>query len=202
MNELTTKTDGELKEIMRNSIDNSYVSSSIYHKAKQELEFRNISKHKNEIEVANISPKQMVNTFINNSPIQARTIIDKYYIGVWIKVSGKIESIDLMTNYTTFNFHDKDGIYISANFSKPLSSEVSLVNKGALINLIGQVFNVAQDIVVLDHCILITKDETVQTQVTMYRDEVAKSRWWEKTWVQIIFLLGAIAGIIGLFLFK
>ncbi len=29
--------------------------------------------------------------------------------------------------------------------------------------------------------------------------EEKESRWWEKTWVQIIMLLGAIAGIIGLF---
>jgi len=46
--ELRYKTDEELKEIMRNSIDNSYASSSIYHKAKQELEFRSISKRENE----------------------------------------------------------------------------------------------------------------------------------------------------------
>src|SRR3989338_8248199 len=39
--QLKYKTDDELKEIMRDSIDNQYVPSSIYHKAKQELEFRN-----------------------------------------------------------------------------------------------------------------------------------------------------------------
>jgi len=42
--QLKYKTDDELKEIMRNSIDNQYVPSSIYHKAKQELEFRNSKK--------------------------------------------------------------------------------------------------------------------------------------------------------------
>lgn len=42
--QLRYKTDEELKEIMRNSIDNQYVPSSIYHKAKQELEFRNTQK--------------------------------------------------------------------------------------------------------------------------------------------------------------
>ena len=39
--QLKHKTDEELKEIMRSSIDNQYVPSSIYHKAKQELEFKN-----------------------------------------------------------------------------------------------------------------------------------------------------------------
>lgn len=39
---MKNKTNEELKEIMRNSIENAYVPSSIYHKAKQELDFRNI----------------------------------------------------------------------------------------------------------------------------------------------------------------
>jgi len=42
--QLKNKTNEELKEIMRNSIDNQYIPSSIYHKAKQELEFRNYQK--------------------------------------------------------------------------------------------------------------------------------------------------------------
>ena len=42
MNELKNKTDEELRDIMRASINNSYVPSSIYHKAKQELEFRTV----------------------------------------------------------------------------------------------------------------------------------------------------------------
>lgn len=58
MNELTTKTDEELREIMRNSIDNSYVPSSIYHKAKQELEFRNTQKSKDkEDNILKLSPE-------------------------------------------------------------------------------------------------------------------------------------------------
>lgn len=40
MNDLKSKTNEELRDIMRASINNSYVPSSIYHKAKQELEFR------------------------------------------------------------------------------------------------------------------------------------------------------------------
>ncbi len=61
--DLTQKTNGELQEIMRNSIDNSYVPSSIYNKAKLELEFRNqlMSSQKNEIksddEILKLSPE-------------------------------------------------------------------------------------------------------------------------------------------------
>lgn len=55
---LKDKTDEELREIMRNSIDNSYVPSSIYHKAKQELEFRNNQRQSSrKEEVLKISPE-------------------------------------------------------------------------------------------------------------------------------------------------
>lgn len=37
---LTNKTDEELKQLMRDSIDNAYAPSSIYHKANLELKFR------------------------------------------------------------------------------------------------------------------------------------------------------------------
>jgi hypothetical protein len=40
MDDLTKKTDDELRDIMRISISNSYVPQSIYNRAKQELEFR------------------------------------------------------------------------------------------------------------------------------------------------------------------
>lgn len=47
--QLRHKSDEELREIMRNSIDNQYVPSSIYHKAKQELEFRNAQEQADKI---------------------------------------------------------------------------------------------------------------------------------------------------------
>ena len=56
--QLKYKTDDELKEIMRDSIDNQYVPSSIYHKAKQELEFRNTAKpEKRNDEIVKLSPE-------------------------------------------------------------------------------------------------------------------------------------------------
>ncbi len=151
-------------------------------------------------EISNVLPKQMVSAFVGNPPVQAKTVIDKHYIGLWIKASGKIESIHLALNYTTFSFRDKDGIYISANFFKPMSGEVSLLNKDMPINLIGQVFNVAEHIVVLDYCELVQEGE--ESAIPQLR-VINKPKWWEKTSVQMIFLLGAIAGIIGLLsLFK
>jgi hypothetical protein len=56
--QLQYKTDDELKEIMRDSIDNQYVPSSIYHKARQELEFRNTAKpEKRDDEIVKLSPE-------------------------------------------------------------------------------------------------------------------------------------------------
>lgn len=57
--QLKCKTDEELREIMRSSIDNQYVPSSIYHKAKQELEFRNTSNlaNKKDGEILKLSPE-------------------------------------------------------------------------------------------------------------------------------------------------
>lgn len=43
LNNLKNKSSEELMDIMRNSIDNSYVPSSIYNKAKLELEFRTLT---------------------------------------------------------------------------------------------------------------------------------------------------------------
>ena len=57
MNNLQQKTNEELQEIMRNSIDNSYASGSIYNKAKQELEFRNSRKHDKPEEIIKLSPE-------------------------------------------------------------------------------------------------------------------------------------------------
>ncbi|GEM_PF-4579712 len=42
-NDLTKKTNEELQEIMRNSIDNSYVPASIYNRARLELEIRDMN---------------------------------------------------------------------------------------------------------------------------------------------------------------
>jgi len=57
--QLKHKTNEELREIMRNSIDNQHVPSSIYHKAKQELEFRSTLKQENkkDDEILKLSPE-------------------------------------------------------------------------------------------------------------------------------------------------
>jgi len=69
MNELKQKTNEELKEIMRNSIDNSYVPSSIYNKAKMELEFRGAEQHATKPEeIIKLSP-EIYGVGINIKPL-------------------------------------------------------------------------------------------------------------------------------------
>jgi len=57
MDNLKQKTDKELQEIMRDSIDNAYVPSSIYHKAKLELDFRKDTTNKGKEEILKLSPE-------------------------------------------------------------------------------------------------------------------------------------------------
>lgn len=74
MNNLKEKSDKELREIMRDSIDNSYVPSSIYHKAKQELDFRNNQRMVNEKgEILKLSP-ELYGIGINIKPLWKKII--------------------------------------------------------------------------------------------------------------------------------
>lgn len=68
MNDLQQKTNEELQEIMRNSIDNSYVPGSIYHKAKQELDFRNTEKQGKPEEIIKLSP-ELYGVGVNLKPL-------------------------------------------------------------------------------------------------------------------------------------
>ena len=150
------------------------------------------------IKLSNISPRQMVNIFNSNPPVLAKDIIEKHYIGLWIKTSGVIKSIDVLDDYITLNFDDKDNVYMSVNFRKPVSEEITLLNKGDKVSLIGKVFNVGEGIVVLDNCQLIQenrKDDYANNQKREYK------KWWENSFWQIIMISGAIAGIIGLIIY-
>ena len=68
MNDLQQKTDEELREIMRNSIDNSYISGSVYNKAKQELDFRNTKKQDTPEEIIKLSP-ELYGVGVNIKPL-------------------------------------------------------------------------------------------------------------------------------------
>ena len=105
-------------------------------------------------ELSNITPKIMVNTFKNNSPVQADEIVKKHYIGLRIKARGIIERISSAHTYFVFSFQDKHGVQIVANLDKPVSNEVSILKKGDKINVMGEIFNIGEKLVVLDHCIL------------------------------------------------
>ena len=78
--QLKYKTDEELREIMRNTIDNQYVPSSIYHKAKQELEFRKIQKQEDgAVQKLNQKPESVLKKYR-----------DEIIIGIIITIVGGI----------------------------------------------------------------------------------------------------------------
>lgn|GEM_PF-3886208 len=158
----------------------------------------------NTIRITHIKPVQMTDVFFNNTPIFAEEIKDKHHIGLWIQVSGIIKSVSLGGSFTTFYFDDSDGICIGANFDKPIDNEVSLLNKNMEIEVVGQVFNVAEKLVILDHCKLVRvldkkpmSDETKEAKVVLPHNKEKDDKWWEKTWVQLITFLSAIIGIFG-----
>lgn len=109
--------------------------------------------------VSDITPKQMIGAFVGNSPMQAEAIIEKYYLGRFIKVGGFIYSIDLTSSYISLNFHDNEGTLVSCNFNKPVGSDISVLSKESYVFLIGRVFNVGESIVVLDDCELLENEK-------------------------------------------
>lgn len=201
--------------------------------------------------VSDITPKQMIGAFIGNAPIQAEVIIEKYYLGKFIKVGGIIYSINLMSSYVSLNFHDSEGVLISCNFSKPVSSDVSILKKGSEVFIMGRVFNVGENIVALDDCKLLKhKKATIDIKnggdageifiaarniigngkieanggdgfvggkggkITLISENnhftgkieakggqsLNQSKWWEKSWIQVILLISALVGIAGFIL--
>jgi len=107
---------------------------------------------KNKTQLSKVTPKQMVSIFGSNTIVQAETLLEKYYKGLFIHTYGKIKDISISYSYVTFSFNDKEDVYISANFPKPLGSELSVLKEGERIDLVGRVFNVGKNIVALDDC--------------------------------------------------
>lgn len=88
---LEYKTNKELQDIMRNSIDNSYIPSSIYNKAKQELEFRNSNKNNGIVAGGSISAGGDI--IVNRNKIENKKVsgtstkvFERIVIGVIITV--------------------------------------------------------------------------------------------------------------------
>ncbi len=134
----------------------------------------------------------MVGAFKKNPPAQAKTLVEEYYFGLLIHSSGKIQDIYITHDYVTFSFHDKDGVLISANFDKPLNSELSIFKKGDNISVVGKIFNVGENIVVLNHCKLFEYYKEKQ-------EKDSKEGWYQKWWG--ILILGVIASALVATLF-
>lgn len=160
----------------------------------------------NDVKISHIKPAQMAEVFSNNTPVFAEEIKEKHYRGLWIKVLGEIEKVDVRMNYVSFYFNDEDDIHIAANFDTPINNEVSLLNKGMRIEVLGEVFNVAEKLVVIDHCRLLNVWNEKRVEIrkdynekvaTLQQTEEREAKWWEKPWVKVIKILDVLVGIIA-----
>ncbi len=154
--------------------------------------------------IADVTPKQMVSVFEKNPPIQAKTIVEEHYNGLYIQTEGVITCITVFGSFVEIGFTDKDGVLLACNFKKPVTSEISFLEIGDSISVAGTVYNVGREIVVLDNCKTTSESEDLPESENVPETNNAppkngeQTHWWEKTWVQGIMLLGAIAGILGL----
>lgn len=109
------------------------------------------------------SPKRIVDTLNKIPPIQAKTLLEKHYLGVLIQASGTIRSINALGGgYVTLNFDDRDNVQICANFKTPVSRYISALKEGDKVSLKGYIFNVGKNIVVLDNCMIKSNSKKVK----------------------------------------
>lgn len=115
-------------------------------------------------EISRVKPKEMVAVFSNNPPIHANSITEKHYVNSWIQASGQIFLIQVGYKENTFFFHDEDNISIAARFNAPVNSDLSQLNKGQNISVIGQISSVTENIVILKDCELVTQERNGEKQ--------------------------------------
>lgn len=147
-------------------------------------------------EILKLSPKQIVDVLRSSGAAHiAQEAFERHFRNHWIVVDGGIEKITAMSGYITLTLRDSDGIHISANIKKPIDPEIAALTEGSTIRLVGRLFNATNDIVVLDHC-----DVDPGGAPSQVGAEGAKHlNWWEMVWVQTLFLIAAILGIIAFF---
>jgi len=157
----------------------------------------------------NLSPKRMTEVIKETKVALRRNVLESNFSGHHIQVNGKINSADdIGYNYVSFYIKDQDNIHIALNFDTPPTPEVSVLGVGDNVVAQGEIRNVSDSMVVLDHCILISTSESRAREEKNRKIENSfklpevfeekKIKWWEKTWVQFLFVLGAIASIIAI----
>ena len=148
---------------------------------------------KGQPELSDLQPSMLIAISRGNPPRQARSLSRQDLVGLNIRVAGAIMSIDdVGGNYAAIGLrNDADKVYISAHFAKPVPEELMGLNRGDQIKVSGEVFNVGEEIVVLDHCKLIGRvgDEEA-TNLT----HASKQKWYQTWWG--ILILGLAAGAI------
>jgi hypothetical protein len=146
---------------------------------------------KGQPELSDLQPSMLIAISRGNPPRQARSLSRQDLVGMHVEVAGAVMSIDdVGGNYAAIGFrNDADKVYISAHFAKPVSEELMGLNRGDRIKVSGEVFNVGEEIVVLDHCELIGRGGDKEADSLVHASE----QKWYQTWWGIL-ILGLAAG--------
>jgi len=150
--------------------------------------------------ISELLPKKMIEVMKKNAPLHQKTLLKEHFSGHKIRVRGIIDNSDSIgSEYTSFYIHDKDGALIALNFSLPVDHVISSLGVGDDVAVEGTIFNISDSMVVLDDCKLLDNESLVE-QNEKVSSEVGL-KWWERTSIQVIMILGAIAGIVTLLLY-
>jgi hypothetical protein len=142
--------------------------------------------------VVDLSPAKIVGAIKALPPLTIADYVEKHFAGQAIRASGTIRDLyDPGGPYVTVSFKDDSGVEISANFTKPLTPKVKLLSKGDRVELVGKVFNVAADLVVLDDCTLSKAMDQSTIRVIVSHEK----KWWGTWWG--ILILGIVASLIA-----
>ncbi|MFA6227085.1 MAG: hypothetical protein WC631_01205 [Candidatus Paceibacterota bacterium] len=115
--------------------------------------------------VRDFSPKRMTD-LIKITPLALKkNVLKTSFSGHHIKVTGKIISGDsVMSDYVSFYIKDHDNVNIALNFDLPAIPEVSLLIIGDTITTEGEIRNVTDSLVCLDHCVLLSTNKEVKVR--------------------------------------
>jgi len=147
--------------------------------------------------VVNLTPKKMVAAIKDIPPLTIVDYVKEHFKGQVIRVSGTVQHLnDFGGKYATVMLEDSTGVDVSANFTKPLTADVKLISIGDKLGVVGQVFNVAANHVVLDECKLAGVEDQPNTVAAVSTDKVTNDGQWWTTWWGIL-ILGIVVTVVG-----
>lgn len=104
----------------------------------------------------NTNPKAITDQFDKTPKMQREQFVKKFE-GSQLLVSGQIITLDVgdtHRGYVTVGIIDSDLVHIDCNFDKPVEKKLYLLNEEEKIKVLGEIFNISENYLVLDKCII------------------------------------------------